>query len=37
MFANGHLVLSNEAHFFINGLIPGKYPDVEGSIYFKME
>jgi dTDP-4-dehydrorhamnose 3,5-epimerase len=29
MFANGHLVLSNEATFFYKWAYPGKYPDVQ--------
>ena len=29
MFANGHLVLSNEATFFYKWSYPGKYPDVK--------
>lgn len=35
MFANGHLVLSNEATFFYKWSYSGKYPDVEDQFTLK--
>jgi dTDP-4-dehydrorhamnose 3,5-epimerase-like enzyme len=35
MFANGHLILSNEATFFYKWSYPGNYPDVEDQFSLK--
>ena len=35
MFANGHLVLSDEATFFYKWSYPGQYPDVEDQFTLK--
>ena len=35
MFANGHLVLSNEATFFYKWSYKGKYPDVKDQFTLK--
>lgn len=35
MFANGHLVLSEEATFFYKWSYPGKYPDVDDQFTLK--
>ena len=35
MFANGHLVLSNEATFFYKWSYPGEYPDVKDQFTLK--
>ncbi len=35
MFANGHLVLSDEATFFYKWSYPGKYPDVKDQFTLK--
>ena len=35
MFANGHLVLSNEATFFYKWSYPGEYPDVKDQFSLK--
>ena len=35
MFANGHLVLSEEATFFYKWSYPGKYPDVKDQFTLK--
>jgi dTDP-4-dehydrorhamnose 3,5-epimerase len=35
MFANGHLVLSNNAVFFYKWAYPGEYPDVEDQFTVK--
>ena len=37
MFANGHLVLSNEATFFYKWSYEGKYPDVEDQFTLKWD
>jgi len=35
MFANGHLILSNEATFFYKWSYPGEYPDVKDQFSLK--
>ena len=35
MFANGHLVLSDEATFFYKWSYPGEYPDVKDQFSLK--
>ena len=37
MFANGHLVLSNEATFFYKWSYPGSYPDVKDQFTLKWD
>jgi dTDP-4-dehydrorhamnose 3,5-epimerase len=37
MFANGHLVLSEEATFFYKWSYPGNYPDVEDQFTLKWD
>lgn len=37
MFANGHLVLSQEATFFYKWSYPGEYPDVEDQFTLKWD
>jgi dTDP-4-dehydrorhamnose 3,5-epimerase len=37
MFANGHLVLSNEATFFYKWSYPGEYPDVKDQFSLKWD
>ena len=37
MFANGHLVLSDEATFFYKWSYPGKYPDVQDQFTLKWD